>query len=302
MNTTHNPSRRSIGRVLVLGGTGKTGRRIAAGLEAQDIPIRIGSRSATPSFDWNNEAGWDACLQDVEAAYVAYAPDLAMPGATDAIQAFVDRAKRHGVRRLVLLSGRGEAEAQACERIVQESGLAWTVVRASWFFQNFSEGAFADMVHAGRITLPADGTPEPFVDVDDIADVAIAALSEPGHGGEVYEVTGPRLMTFADAASELSEATGRTIDYVQVPHDAFIDAARDAGAPTDVIWILDYLFSTVLDGRNAYLTDGVQRALGRAPKDFAEYARAVAATGVWNVSRAPHTGGEYRPIQEEYRS
>ena len=283
MTTTQNQSHKSIGRVLVLGGTGKTGRRIAAGLEAKGVPVRIGSRAAMPSFDWNNEAGWDACLQDVEAAYISYAPDLAMPGATDSIQAFVDRAKRHSVRRLVLLSGRGEAEAQTCERIVQDSGLEWTVVRASWFFQNFSEGAFVDMVHAGRITLPAGDTPEPFVDVDDIADVAIAALSEPGHAGEIYEVTGPRLMTFADVASELSQATGRTIDYVQVPHDAFVDAARDSGAPRDVIWMLDYLFSTVLDGRNAYLTDGVQRALGREPKDFADYAREVAAAGSWRA-------------------
>ncbi len=283
MTTTQNQSHKSIGRVLVLGGTGKTGRRIAAGLEAKGVPVRIGSRAAMPSFDWNNEAGWDACLQDVEAAYISYAPDLAMPGATDSIQAFVDRAKRHSVRRLVLLSGRGEAEAQACERIVQDSGLEWTVVRASWFFQNFSEGAFVDMVHAGRITLPAGDTPEPFVDVDDIADVAIAALSEPGHAGEIYEVTGPRLMTFADVASELSQATGRTIDYVQVPHDAFVDAARDSGAPRDVIWMLDYLFSTVLDGRNAYLTDGVQRALGREPKDIAAYAREVAAAGSWRA-------------------
>ncbi len=283
MTTTQNQSHKSIGRVLVLGGTGKTGRRIAAGLEAKGVPVRIGSRAAMPSFDWNNEAGWDACLQDVEAAYISYAPDLAMPGATDSIQAFVDRAKRHSVRRLVLLSGRGEAEAQACERIVQDSGLEWTVVRASWFFQNFSEGAFVDMVHAGRITLPAGDTLEPFVDVDDIADVAIAALSEPGHAGEIYEVTGPRLMTFADVASELSQATGRTIDYVQVPHDAFVEAARDSGAPRDVIWMLDYLFSTVLDGRNAYLTDGVQRALGREPKDFADYAREVAAAGSWRA-------------------
>lgn len=287
MTTTHDFSAQSTGRVLILGGTGKTGRRIAAGLAAKGIPVRIGSRTATPPFDWNNEAGWDACLHDVEAAYISYAPDLAMPGATDSIRAFVDRAKRHGVRRLVLLSGRGEAEAQACEQIVQESGLAWTVVRASWFFQNFSEGAFADMVHAGRITLPAGDTPEPFVDVDDVADVATAALSEPGHAGQVYEVTGPRLMTFADVASELSEATGRTIDYVQVPHNAFVDGARDSGAPQDVIWMLDYLFSTVLDGRNAYLTDGVQRALGREPNDFADYTHATAATGVWNVAARP---------------
>ena len=269
--------------VLVLGATGKTGRRIASILEAKGVPVRHGSRSATPSFDWDNEANWDACLDGVKAVYINYAPDLAMPGATDSIQAFVDRAKRHGVERLVLLSGRGEEEAQACERIVQDSGVDWTVVRASWFHQNFSEGAFVEMVQAGQITLPDVDTPEPFVDVDDIADVAVVALTEDGHAGEVYEVTGPRLLTLADVAAELSAAADRNIEYVPVPHDAFVAGVAESGAPQDVVWMLDYLFATVLDGRNAYLTDGVQRALGREPKDFADYAREIAATGVWRA-------------------
>jgi uncharacterized protein YbjT (DUF2867 family) len=268
---------------LVLGGTGKTGRRVASILETKGVPVRIGSRSASPSFDWNNESGWDACLDGVQAVYITFAPDLAIPGATDAIAAFVGKARRHGVKRLVLLSGRGEAEAQACERIVQESTLEWTIVRASWFNQNFSEGAFIDMVHAGVITLPAGDTPEPFVDVDDIAEVAAAALTEPGHDGEIYEVTGPRLMTFADVAAELSQATGRDINYVEVPHEAFVAEVTESGAPPEVAWMLDYLFSTVLDGRNAHLTDGIQRALGRPPRDFADYARTTAVTGAWTV-------------------
>lgn len=271
------------GLILVLGGTGKTGRRIAERLKAKGIPTRIGSRSAVPAFDWNNDANWDDCLAGVKAAYINYSPDLAMPGATDSIRAFVDRAKRHGVKRLVLLSGRGEEEAQACERIVQASGIDWTVVRASWFNQNFSEGAFVEMVQAGQITLPAVDTPEPFVDVDDIADVAVVALTEPGHAGEVYEVTGPRLLTFADVAAEISRASGRNIVFVPVPHDAFVAGVAESGAPQDVVWMLDYLFSTVLDGRNAYLTDGVQRALGRAPRDFSDYVRDIAATGVWRA-------------------
>ncbi len=269
------------GLILVLGATGKTGRRISAILKASGHQVRTGSRSATPSFDWNNEAGWDDCLAGVEAVYINYAPDLAMPGATDSIQAFVDRAKHRDVKRLVLLSGRGEEEAQACERIVQQSGIDWTIVRASWFNQNFSEGAFVDMVQAGRITLPDVNTAEPFVDVDDIANVVVAALTKTGHAGEVYEVTGPRMLTLADVAAELSEATGRHIEYVPVPHEAFVAGVAESGAPKDVVWMLDYLFATVLDGRNSYLTDGVQRALGREPKDFADYARKVAATGVW---------------------
>lgn len=273
----------STKHVLVLGGTGKTGRRIAERLKRRGLSVRVGSRGATPPFDWDDEAGWDACLEGVDAAYVSYSPDLAMPGATDAIQAFVDRAKRHGVRRLVLLSGRGEPEAQACEGIVQRSGLEWTVVRASWFFQNFSEGAFTEMGLAGRITLPAGEVPEPFVDVDDIAEVATRALAEQGHAGEVYEVTGPRAMTFSEVADELSRATGREITFVEVPHDAFLEEVRRSGAPRDVVWMLDYLFSTVLDGRNAHLTDGVRRALGRDPTDFSTYARDVASTGLWDA-------------------
>lgn len=270
--------------VLVLGATGKTGRRIVANLETRGVQVRRGSRSAAPSFDWNNETTWDNCLESVNAVYINYAPDLAMPGATDAIRSLVAKARRHGVKRLVLLSGRGEEEAQACERIVQESGMEWTIVRSSWFNQNFSEGAFVEMVQAGQITLPDVDTPEPFVDVDDIAEVAAVALTEPGHVGEIYEVTGPRMLTLADIATEISKATGRSIRYVPVPHEQFVEDIEESGAPRDVVWMLDYLFATVLDGRNAFLTDGIQRALGRPPKDFAVYASETAATDAWRAA------------------
>lgn len=270
--------------VLVLGATGKTGRRIVSSLENLGVPVRLGSRSASPSFDWNDSATWDACLAGVTRIYINYAPDLAMPGATRAVSELARRARAAEVKHLVLLSGRGEEEAQACEAIIQASGIDWTIVRASWFNQNFSEGAFAEMVQAGQITLPDVATPEPFVDVDDIAEVAVVALTQPGHAGEIYEVTGPRMLTLADVAEELSNATGRTIAYTPVPHDAFVQSVAESGAPQDVLWMLDYLFATVLDGRNAYITDGVQRALGREPKDFADYSREVASTGLWNAA------------------
>ncbi|MCF7997033.1 MAG: NmrA family NAD(P)-binding protein [Chromatiaceae bacterium] len=270
--------------VLVLGATGKTGRRIVASLKSLGVPVRLGSRSASPAFDWNNAANWDDCLAGVTKLSINYAPDLAMPGATDAISELVRRARAADVKHLVLLSGRGEAEALACEAMIQRSGLDWTIVRASWFNQNFSEGAFTDMVQAGQITLPDVSTPEPFVDVDDIAEVAVVALTQPGHAGELYEVTGPRMLTLAEVADELSKATGRTIQYRPVPHDAFVQGVADSGAPQDGLWMLDYLFTTVLDGRNAYLTDGVQRALGRQPKDFADFARAIAATETWKAA------------------
>lgn len=273
----------SPGVILVLGATGKTGHRVADRLRAQRQPIRLGSRRGIPAFDWTQPTCWEACLHGVEAVYLNYPSDLPIPGSDDHLAAFVAAAQCHGVQRLVLLSGRGEADAHNWEAIIQGSHLDWTILRASWFCQNFSEGAFADMVQAGCLTLPAGSIPEPFVDVNDIADVAVAALTEPNHGGQIYEVTGPRLLTFTEATAELSAAMGHTIQYQQIPHDAFLGAVADSGAPQHVIWLMDHLFGTVLDGRNAYVGDGVQRALGRPPQDFAEFAREFATTSTWRT-------------------
>ncbi|MDH3282697.1 MAG: NmrA family NAD(P)-binding protein, partial [Gammaproteobacteria bacterium] len=256
---------------------------------SRGVPTRAASRAADPAFDWGNQSTWDAVLDGVTAVYVSYAPDLAIPGSTDAIRAFVERAVEGGVRRMVLLSGRGEEEAQLCERVVQDAGIEWTVVRSSWFNQNFSEGEFLDMVLAGAITLPAGDVPEPFVDADDIADVVVAALTENGHAGQIYEVTGPRMLTFAEAVEEIARASGREIQYIQIPHETFAAGIAESGAPDDIVWLLSYLFSTVLDGRNAYVCDGVRRALGREPADFAKYARRIADTGVWYVSSSHQT-------------
>jgi len=289
MKNTINSTTKPTGLTLVLGGTGKTGRRIAERLASRGVPTRVASRAAEPSFDWNDQGTWDDVLDGISAAYISFAPDLAIPGATDAIRDFVAKAVEQGVQRLVLLSGRGEAEAQLCERIVQDADIESTIVRASWFSQNFSEGEFLDMVLAGAITLPAGDIPEPFVDADDIADVAVAALTEDGHAGQVYEVTGPRMLTFAEAVEEIAVASGREIQYVQIPSADFAAGIAESGAPAEIAWLLDYLFSTVLDGRNAYVCDGVQRALGREATDFAEYARRIAASGVWDVSASLDT-------------
>lgn len=269
---------------LVVGGTGKTGRRVAESLARLGVTTRVGSRSADIPFDWNDRTTWDAALNGVKAAYITYAPDLAIPGATEAVQSFVDKAVAHGVERLVLLSGRGEEEAQQCESIVQAAGVEWTVVRASWFNQNFSEGEFLGMVLDGAITLPAADIPEPFVDVNDIADVVVAALTESDHNGEIYEVTGPRMLTFGDVAKEISRASGREVSFIQLPKEEFAGAIEASGAPDEIVWLLNYLFDTVLDGRNAYVCDGVWRALGRQPTDFSDFAQRIAASGAWKVA------------------
>lgn len=270
-------------KILVLGATGKTGRRIVDRLLDSGHDVRLGSRNSATPFDWNDRDTWSPVLDGVASVYISYSPDLAIPGATDTIRAFVDQAVQHGVDRLVLLSGRGEIEAQECEKIVQNSGVAWTVVRASWFYQNFSEGPFIEMVQAGEIALPVGDVQEPFIDAEDIADVAFAALTEDGHAGQLYELTGPRLLTFADAMQEISQAMGSPVRFVQIPREAFAEGVAASGAPAEIAWLMDYLFSTVMDGRNAYLSDGVQRALGREPRDFSEYVSRMAAEGVWKV-------------------
>ncbi len=273
---------------LILGGTGKTGRRVVERLQARNLPVRVGSRSGQPAFDWENRETWGPALAGVSAVYVAFQPDLAVPGALETIQALNKQAVASGVQRIVLLSGRGEEEAQRCEQAVQESGLEWTIIRASWFNQNFSEAFLVDSVIAGEVVLPVGDILEPFVDADDIADVALAALTEDGHVGQLYEVTGPRLLTFKEALAEIGKATGRDIEFIQVSAEDYSAALRAEGVPEDYLWLLNYLFTTVMDGRNAYLTDGVQRALGRSPKDFVEYVRETAAAGAWQVTAADH--------------
>jgi hypothetical protein len=242
----------------------------------------VGSRSATAPFDWEDPSTWARPLESVRSAYVAYTPDLAAPGAPEAIRSFTDLAVRSGVRRLVLLAGRGEEGAERCERIVRDSGAEWTILRASWFCQNFSEGAFRDLVLGGEVALPAGGVGEPFVDADDIADVAVAALTEDRHAGEVYDLTGPRLLTFEEAVGEIAGASGRSVRYIQIPIEAFTAGLLQEGVPPAYVEILVHLFTEVLDGRNAHTGDGVQRALGRAPTDFREFARRAAAAGAWD--------------------
>ena len=265
---------------LVLGGTGKTGRRVADRLAARGLPVRVGSRSGQPPFDWADQSTWTPVLQGVRAAYIPY-PDLVIPEATKATRAFAELAIDQGVTRLVLLTGRGEDEAQRAEREVQDTGADVTVVRCAWFMQNFSEDYLLDPIRAGEVVLPADeGQLDPFVDADDIADVAVAALTEPGHAGQVYELTGPRLLSFPEAVVEIAKASGRDINYVPVSVDDYAAGAAEQGVPAELVKFLTYLFSDVL-GNNPHVADGVQRSLGRPPRDFTDYATRTAATGTW---------------------
>ncbi|WP_411107530.1 NAD(P)H-binding protein [Streptomyces sp. cmx-4-9] len=278
--TTHSTqSREAAATTLVIGGKGKTGSRVAERLTAQGRPVRVGSRSSQTPFDWNRPDTWSAALEDVDRVYVTYYPDLAFPGAADQVGAFARAAVAAGARRLVLLSGRGEESARRAEENLKASGADWTVVRAAWFHQNFDESFFLEPVLAGEIALPTADAVEPFVDADDIADVVVAALTDDRHIGRTYELTGPRLLSFQDVAAELSKATGRTITYVAVSDASYRAVLREHGLPEDFA----DLFALILDGRNAHLDHGVEEVLGRKPRDFADFARRAAATGIWNA-------------------
>jgi uncharacterized protein YbjT (DUF2867 family) len=275
---------------LVLGGTGKTGRRVVQRLEARGLPVRVGTPSGTPPFDWTDEATWPAGLDGVGSVYVTYYPDVAVPGAAEAIGTFADLAVARGVRRLVLLSGRGEEAARRSEQALVQSGADWTIVRSAFMFQNFNESFFLEPVRAGEVAFLADpGLAEPFIDADDIADVAVAALTDDRHVGQLYEVTGPRLLGWAEAVAEIAAAADRPIRYLPVSLEEYAALLTENQVPDEVVKMLTDVFTGLteaLDGRNAYLADGVQRALGRPPRDFRDFARDAAATGVWDGSAA----------------
>jgi len=259
---------------LITGATGKTGSRIIDRLTAADRPVRAVSR--TTGFDWEDRSTWPAALAGVDAAYIAYYPDLALPGAADTVGAFAHAAAAAGVSRLVLLSGRGEPEAQRAEREVVAAGVDTTIVRCSWFAQNFSETFMGDGLQDGELALPADDTPEPFVDAEDIADVAFAALTQDGHAGELYELTGPRALRIEEAVAEIAAASGKALTFKRITPEAYSEAL-----PPELAEFVVFLFTELLDGRNAEPQDGVRRALGRAPRDFGEFARRAAAAGAW---------------------
>lgn len=261
--------------IFIAGGTGKTGRRVADLLRRRGVPTRIGSRTAEIAFDWSDPTTWAQALAGTSSAYVAYAPDLAAPQAVRHLDEFARLAVDAGVGRLVLLSGRGEPEAEEAEQALLTRAPASTVLRASWLFQNFTEGPFAESIRAGVLALPVGPVPEPFVDADDVAEAAVAALLESGHEERVYELTGPRALTFAEAVAEI--AAYREVAFVGVSQDDFDAELRAAGTPEEAIALLRYLFTTLFDGRNTEPGSGVQQILGRKPRDFRDFAASAAA-------------------------
>ncbi len=269
-------------KILVLGGKGKTGSRVVERLTKLGYEPRIGSRSENPSFDWNTPETWEAVVDGMDLIYITFQPDLAVPGALEAIETFTKLAKRKNVKKLVLLSGKGEREAELCEQVVIHSGIDYIIVRASWFNQNFSESFFLDPILEGTLALPKNEALVPYVDANDIADVVVKALLDNIHNGEIYELTGPRVLTFKQVAQEISKATQRDIKFDSITLDQYTAVMKEQQVPDDFIWLINYLFTEVLIEQNSVVTNDIEKVLGRPPIDFSEYAKEMAATGIWN--------------------
>ena len=269
--------------ILVIGGTGKTGRRVAEKLSKLNQNVRIGSRNNNPSFDWDNPSTYSEALKGMDRAYIAYYPDLAVPGAKDAINTLTETALKTGLEKVVLLSGKGEKEAEACEEIVSNSGLNYTLVRASWFNQNFSESFFLDPILAGNVALPMATAEIPFVDAEDIAEVAAKVLIDDSYNNQTITITGPRKLTFREAVREISNQAKRDIDFQEVTLDDYIKSMKNAGVPDDYVWLIGYLFEEVLgNAENQVVSNDIEKVLERKAVDFSKFVKNAAQTGIWN--------------------
>ncbi|MEY9910585.1 uncharacterized protein YbjT (DUF2867 family) [Catenulispora sp. MAP12-49] len=272
---------------LILGGTGKTGRRIASRLTAAGHQVRTASRTGGDvRIDLDDPSTHAPALDGITAAYLIEPGSVSGDNNPPRMAALVDAAVAAGVRRLVLLSAPG-ADSEyhplhATEQAVRGSGLEWTVVRPGWFAQNFSEDFWLPAVRSGTLALPAGEGRIPFIDAEDIADVAAAALTEDRHAGQVYELTGPRALGFGEAAELIAAASGKPLRYVAVTSEAFVEQQVADGLPRKTAERMAGLVVRGADGSVAGLTDGVEKALGRAPRSFEDFVVAAAATGCWS--------------------
>ncbi|GHH63764.1 NAD(P)H-binding protein [Lentzea cavernae] len=248
--------------ILVLGATGKTGRRVTGLLGAAARPA---SRSAATKFDWSDPGTWEPAVAGTTAVYVV-PPENPSP-----LPGFVDVAVKAGVTRLVLLSMRGAPDDDPFESAIKNSGAEWTILRPTWFMQNFDEDMFAAPVQQGELAVPAGEGVHPFIDVVDIAEVAVTALTQPGHDGQTYDLSGPEALSFTEMLARISAVTGSPVRYVDVAPEEFAAALRGAGYPDEIADLVTMLLVRIRTGEEAHLSDGVKRVLGREPRTFADY-------------------------------
>jgi uncharacterized protein YbjT (DUF2867 family) len=267
--------------ILVLGATGTTGRRVARQLREAGLPVRAASRQGETSFDWSDPGTWELAVAGATAMYLMAPQELPVD------PSFVTLAVDQGVRRIVLLSSRGievmgDERLLAAERTVRECGADWTIVRPDWFNQNFDEGFLRPAVLAGEVALPVGQIRQVFVDADDIAAVAVAALTEPGHAGHSYEVTGPRAMTFGEAVDVVGRAAGRPVRFLGTDED-YLAAQSAFGFPPEQTRQEIEAFAALRAVGDSQPTDVVRRVAGREPKPFETFAAEAAGRGAWRT-------------------
>ncbi|GAA2781282.1 NAD(P)H-binding protein [Crossiella cryophila] len=271
--------------ILVQAGTGKTGKRVARLLREQGHTVRIASRSGEPRFDWAEESTWGPALAGVDAVYVV--PLDATGDEHEQLTRFVATATAAGVRRLVMLSARdidtfAAVNSLVAERAVRESGVAWTILRPGWFNQNFDEDYFDAAVRAGEVLLATGDGLEPFIDAEDIAEVAVAAFTQDGHDGQIYDLSGAELLSFPQAVGIIAAELGREIRVVDLEPAAYAGQMAGQGMPLEFAELIARLYQRIREGKEAHLSDGVQRVLGREPRTFAAYVKNAVAAGAWN--------------------
>jgi len=267
-------------RVLVIGGTGKTGSAVVRGLRARGVMTSIASRTANGPdrvrFDWADPSSHAAALHEAEAIYLV-APALVRDPSLWMVP-FIERAIARGTRRFVLLSssaidehapGMGAVHAALAARAPE-----WTVLRPSWFMQNFSDPqhALGRSIREERTIISATGDGRlGFIDAEDIAAVAVATLLEPANAALV--LTGPEALSYAEAAAILSRVIGEPVVHHALTSEAWQARMIAGGMPADYAALLGALEQAIADGAEDRVTDEVLRRTGRPPRSLEAFAR-----------------------------
>lgn len=266
--------------ILLIGGTGKVGRRLESALRRRGHRVRIASRRAGDvEFDWAEPETYDRAVAGVEAMFI-----IGPGSATDwspLLRDLLARAAEAGVHRAVLLSARGVefhpgGAVDRAEHALREGPVPWVILRPSHFAQNFTEAMFVPV--DGMVRAPVGDGAEPFVDVEDVAEVAASLLTDPSFEHEVVEISGPEAVDFSSAVSHLGEAAGRRFAFVDEPPDQHVERLRAAGTPEGYIAWRMAMLGGIRSGDDAYLSDGVRRVLGRPAISFPEWATREAGT------------------------
>ncbi len=277
--------------VLVLGGTGKTGSRLAATLAKLGLNVRTAARHrADVHFDWDDPTTHRPALQGIDRLYLV--PPVMRVDFADPVAAFLDLAETAGVRHVTYVSAYGtisrwrgaaaigQAPAQVALRAVEldligRGAMTHSILRPAWFMQNFSE-TFLKPVD-GLITVPTANGSEAFIDVSDIAAAAAETLASPdAHADAAYALTGPEAITVSEAAEIIAEVTGKPMKHYDIDRDMWIQGAVAAGVPAEYGEMLRILTETIASGKGSRPTDNVETVTGAPPIRFADFARRTA--------------------------